>query len=127
MTVGVPRRFRSFCQSGRCVAGEQAAHHTFAPGTPIVTYLIGSNRDERWIPGGARLDVTRSGAGSHLAFGGGAHKCPGRHLAKMIIEVGLAALVTRLDGLRLDGEVVWDTENLPSVMPRSVPVAWNTR
>lgn len=101
--------------------------HRIAPGTPLVTYLIGANRDERWIPGGAHLEVTRGGAGSHLAFGGGAHKCPGRHLAKMITEVGLAALLTRLDGLRLDGEVLWDTENLPSVMPRSVPVAWEPR
>ncbi|MEA2172175.1 MAG: hypothetical protein QOF76_5475 [Solirubrobacteraceae bacterium] len=99
--------------------------HTVPAGTPLVTYLIGANRDERWIPGGAELDVTRGGAGSHLAFGEGRHKCPGRHLAKMITEVALEALLTRLDGLRLDGEVVMDTENLPSVMPKSVPIAWD--
>jgi hypothetical protein len=101
--------------------------HTIAPGTPIVTYLIGANRDERWIPGGEQLDVTRTGTHAHLAFGNGAHRCPGRHLATMVTEVALETLFTRLDRLRLDGDVVWDTENLPSVMPKSVPVAWHPR
>jgi cytochrome P450 len=98
--------------------------HTIPPDTPIVTYLIGANHDDRWIDGADHLDVTRTAPRDHLAFGGGAHKCPGRHLANMITEVALEALLTRLDDLRLNGDVEWDTENLPSVNAKRVPIAW---
>lgn len=39
----------------------------------------------------------------HLAFGGGAHQCLGGVLAKIELEEGLAALISRLPHLELDG------------------------
>lgn len=102
----------------------QLGEHTIPPDVPIVCYLIGSNHDDRWIEDPERLDITRRTPRDHLAFGGGSHVCPGRHLAHMITEVGLATLLERLPGLRLDGDVEWDTENLPSVNAKRVPIAW---
>jgi cytochrome P450 len=99
--------------------------HTIPPDGPIVTYLIGCNHDGRWVTEADRLDIQRDGVRDHLAFGGGSHKCPGRHLAKLTIEVALEPLMRRLDGLRLDGEIEWDTENMPSVTPSRVPIAWD--
>lgn len=99
--------------------------HAIPADTPIVVYLIGSNHDERWVECADRLDVTREPPKDHLAFGGGRHICPGRHLANMTTDVALEALITRLPGLRLTGSVEWDTENMPSVTPKSVPIAWD--
>jgi hypothetical protein len=103
----------------------QVGTHTVPADSPIVCYLIGSNRDGRWTPEPDTLELGRHGATNHLAFGDGAHKCPGRHLAKLIVETALTALLDRLPGLRLDGEVEWDVENLPAIIPSRVPVAWD--
>lgn len=99
--------------------------HTIPADTPVVVYLIAANRDPRWIERGDRLDIAGPGPRNHLTFSDGKHKCPGRHLANMTMEVALEVLITRLDGLRLDGPVEWDIENLPSLSPRRVPIAWD--
>lgn len=98
--------------------------HTIPPDTPIIMYLVGANHDERYVERAESLDVTREPPRDHLAFGGGRHKCVGRHLAHTTIEVALGAVITRLRGLRLAGEVEWDTENMPSGSPSTVPIAW---
>ena len=41
------------------------------------------------------------------------------------MEVGIEALLTGLPGLRLDGPVDWDVENLPAISPTRVPIAWD--
>ena len=100
--------------------------HTVPAGTPVVTYLIAGSRDPRWIDDPDALNVERTGISGHLAFGDGKRKCPGRHLARMTMEVAIEALITGLDpGLRLAGPVQWDVENLPALMPTAVPIAWN--
>jgi cytochrome P450 len=99
--------------------------HTIAPDTPVICYLIAANRDPRYLDDPDGLDVARDGIRNHLAFGEGARKCPGRHLASMTIELAIEALITELDGLRLAGPVTWDAENLPALMPTSVPIAWS--
>jgi pimeloyl-[acyl-carrier protein] synthase len=120
----------------RCVGPVQAQHrvfphpveiggHTIPPDTPVVTYLIGANRDPRFLNDPDELDVERREGRNHLAFGDGKRKCPGRHLASMTMEVALSALIGGLGGLRLAGPVEWDLENLPALAPKSVPIAWN--
>ena len=99
--------------------------HTVPAGTPVVTYLIAGSRDPRWTEDPDALNIDRDGISGHLAFGDGKRKCPGRHLARMTMEVAIEALITGLDGLRLAGPVVWDVENLPALMPTVVPIAWN--
>jgi cytochrome P450 len=99
--------------------------HTIPPDTPIICYLIAANRDPRWLQDPDALDVQRDGGRAQLAFGDGKRKCLGRHLARMTMEVAIAALVTGLADLRLAGEVEWDVENLPALMPTRVPVAWD--
>jgi cytochrome P450 len=99
--------------------------HTIPAETPVIVYVIAASRDPRWFATGEELDVTREKHHRHLGFGGGKRACPGRHLARMTMEIMLTAVITGLDGLRLDGPVLWDVENLPALMPVSVPVAWD--
>jgi hypothetical protein len=98
--------------------------HTIPADTPIVCYLIAGNRDPRWLGDPDSLNVQREDISTHLAFGGGKRRCPGRHLARMTMEVAIAALITGLSEIRLDGPVEWDVENLPALTPTHVPIAW---
>lgn len=93
--------------------------------TPIVVYLAAANRDATKWTDAEDFDVTRAGPTDHLTFSDGPHKCVGRHLAKATLQVGLEVLVSRLDGLRLDGEVHWDKENLPFRAPTGLRIAWD--
>jgi cytochrome P450 len=99
--------------------------HTIPPDSPIICYVIAASRDPRWLENAEALDIRRQDTHAHLAFGDGKRKCPGRHLARMTMEVALEALITGFPGLRLDGPVTWDVENLPAISPKRVPVAWN--
>jgi cytochrome P450 len=55
----------------------------------VVTVMLGSaNTDERAWDDGDRVDFDRT-ENRHIAFGGGAHRCLGSHLARMELRVAL--------------------------------------
>jgi len=67
----------------------------------LTVLLASANRDEsrwerpeRWDPERPLLP--------HLAFGSGAHVCPGLHLARLEMRVALEVLLERFPELRLD-------------------------
>jgi cytochrome P450 len=70
-------------------------------GAALNVFIRSANRDEAAFPLADRFDVTRKGAGRHLAFGGGAHICPGAPLARMEARAVLSKLFTRFPKLRL--------------------------
>lgn len=76
------------------VAGERVRG-----GRVVVVLLGGANRDPAVFPDPHRFDVTRAGAGEHLAFSSGSHSCLGAALARMEGEVGLRALFERFPDL----------------------------
>ncbi|MCY0946890.1 cytochrome P450 family protein [Streptomyces antarcticus] len=59
-----------------------------------------ANRDPARFAEPHRLDLDRSGAAGHLAFGHGIHRCLGAPLALAEAEIALRAIVTRFPGLR---------------------------
>ncbi|KOV69210.1 cytochrome P450 [Streptomyces sp. MMG1121] len=73
---------------------------TIRKGEGVIVAIPAANHDESVYPGAARLDIHRNASG-HLAFGFGAHLCPGASLARMELEVCLSALFTRFPTLRL--------------------------
>jgi cytochrome P450 len=59
------------------------------PKGKVVSVMLGSaNTDERAWPDVERIDFDREG-NRHIAFGGGAHRCLGSHLARMELRVAL--------------------------------------
>ena len=64
-------------------------------GARVVVLYGSANRDERHFAEPDRFDVTRD-ARDHLAFGTGAHRCAGAHLAQLELEVLLRTLVERV-------------------------------
>ena len=74
---------------------------TFQPGDITLLSYASANRDEEVFEDPFRLDVTRSNASSHLAFGFGRHFCLGAHLARMEIRALFRELLPRLEEIEL--------------------------
>jgi cholest-4-en-3-one 26-monooxygenase len=74
-------------------------------GDKVVMWHISANRDEEVFDDPFRFDIERS-PNEHIAFGGGgAHFCLGTNLARMELRLIFREVVTRLDDLRLAGDV----------------------
>ena len=56
----------------------------------------------------------------HLAFGRGAHNCPGAWLARLELQVTFEELLARTRGFTLDGPVT--TTRCPEIGALSVPL-----
>jgi cytochrome P450 len=76
------------------------AGRTFTRGEGVVVLLAGANRDARVFLDPDRLDVTRFAGDArtprHLTFGLGVHFCLGAQLARLELEIILAALLRRV-------------------------------
>ena len=70
-------------------------------GAALNVFIRSANRDETAFVSAHCFDVTRQRAARHLAFGGGAHICPGAPLARMEARHLLSRLFARLPALRL--------------------------
>jgi cytochrome P450 len=66
----------------------------------VIVLLEAANRDPAAFPEPDRFDVGRS-PNEHLAFGGGAHRCLGAHLALMEAQEAIGALATRTRAIEL--------------------------
>ncbi|WP_329486294.1 cytochrome P450 [Kitasatospora sp. NBC_01246] len=67
-------------------------------GEVAVGALCAANRDERAFTDPDSFDIGR-GENAHLGFGMGTHHCPGAALARMQLQVAIAALARRVDDL----------------------------
>ncbi len=107
------------------VAEVELGGATIRKGDGVIVAIPAANHDESVYPGADRVDIHRNAAG-HLAFGFGAHLCPGASLARMELEVCLKALFTRFPGLRLAvaPEDVRFRENTIVYGLQELPVTW---
>ncbi|MFE9446419.1 cytochrome P450 [Streptomyces sp. NPDC006602] len=98
---------------------------TVEKGQAVVIAMGSAASDEAVYeaPDTVRFDRGRS---LQLMFGGGPHYCPGAHLAKAELQVGLGLLAERLPGLRLAAglEELRFTEGEELSSLESLPVAW---
>ncbi|MFF5023412.1 cytochrome P450 [Streptomyces collinus] len=94
-------------------------------GEGVIVAIPGANHDESVYPDAGRLDIHRNTSG-HLAFGFGAHLCPGASLARMELEVCLSMLFARFPTLRLalPAEDVRFRQNTLVYGLEELPVTW---
>ncbi|QBI55502.1 cytochrome P450 [Streptomonospora litoralis] len=84
---------------------------TLPQGTPVLLAYKAAGRDRKVWHDAASFDVTRERT-PNLAFGYGAHRCLGEHLARLELGVALPALFERFPGLRS----AEDDEPAPSLL-----------
>ena len=72
-----------------------------AAGTTLMVVNGAANRDPSRFEQPDEFRVERANARSHLAFGHGAHTCPGAPLARAEGRVTIERLLDRLDDIRI--------------------------
>ncbi|MDL4815789.1 cytochrome P450 [Actinomadura opuntiae] len=95
------------------------------PGEQVLVELAAANRDAAVFSEAETLELDRE-SNPHIAFGHGLHRCLGASLARMELQVALAALTERLPGLRLAvpaDQVPWHTGRFVH-RPRELLVSW---
>jgi cytochrome P450 len=86
-----------------------------AKGRTVTLMLASANTDERAWPDVDTVDFDREG-NRHIAFGGGAHRCLGSHLARMELRVALEEWHLAIPDYRLaDGVVLQYSQGLRAV------------
>jgi cytochrome P450 len=89
--------------------GEWGAGQVVRAGQRVILFLEAANRDPARFPDPHQLRGERQ-PNPHLAFGHGAHRCPGASIARMEIQVALETLLATFATLRPDPSAppVWD-------------------
>lgn len=98
---------------------------TVRAGEPVLGSVASANRDERVFDHPDELDFARD-SNPHIGFGHGAHHCLGAQLARMELQVALAAIVGRFPDLRLavdEAQLPWKRGMLVRGL-LALPVAW---
>jgi cytochrome P450 len=76
------------------------------PANQVVSVMLGSaNTDERTWDRPDEIDFEREG-NKHIAFGGGAHRCLGSHLARMELRVALEEWHAAIPEYQLADDIV---------------------
>jgi cytochrome P450 len=75
-----------------------------APGTPVMLLNGAANRDPRRFDCPEEFRVDRPNAMDHIAFGRGAHACPGGPLARAEARISLERILDRVREIRLSDE-----------------------
>lgn len=117
---GLPRRVTCDTELGG---------HPLKAGELIMLRYGAANRDERQFENPDEVDLHRQKAGMQLAFGSGVHHCIGAPLARQELNLGFAALLDRLQNIRLaedhpppQAEPSFILRNLPRLYIRFDPV-----
>jgi cytochrome P450 len=75
-----------------------------APGTPVMILNGAANRDPRRFECPSEFRLDRANAKEHMAFGRGAHSCPGGPLARVEGRVSIERILDRMHNIRLSEE-----------------------
>jgi cytochrome P450 len=75
-----------------------------AAGTPVMLLNGAANRDPRHFECPAEFRIDRPTTREHIAFGRGAHSCPGGSLARVEARVSLERILDRMHDIRLSEE-----------------------
>jgi cytochrome P450 len=75
-----------------------------AAGTPVMVLNGAANRDPRRFECPAEFQIDRTNSQAHIAFGRGAHSCPGGPLARVESRISIERILARTSDIRLSEE-----------------------
>jgi len=97
---------------------------TIQRGQMVLLLLGAANRDPVFYHEPDQLELRRRD-NRHIAFGAGAHVCPGASLSRMVLEIAIATVLRRLPGLRLMVEAPPREERLGGRGLTALPVMFS--
>lgn len=83
----------------------QIGEQKIAEGEKVVMFYGAANRDPDVFENPDHLDISRSNAADHLAFGYGPHVCLGKRVANMQLEAALRAILKKFPNIAATGEI----------------------
>ncbi|MFH5232803.1 cytochrome P450 [Antrihabitans spumae] len=95
-------------------------------GDIIILSRAGANRDSEIFTRPDDFMPDRANPGDHLTFGHGPHRCLGAQLARMELEVSIAAIAAKMPRLRLavaESAIAWHCDGM-DVITQELPVTW---
>lgn len=90
----------------------------------LILFLPGSGLDPREFPEPEKFDLTRENK-LHIAFGIGAHRCLGSHLARIELQVIYEEVLARLPEFRLDPDAPARFHAGNIIAIDSLPLRWD--
>jgi hypothetical protein len=98
---------------------------TIPAGSRVLMNFPAANRDPGQFPDPDTVVIDRA-HNRHVAFGIGIHRCAGSNLARMEMQVALAAFLERIPEFHLAdvGPVTWAGGQVRG--PRTLPLAFST-
>jgi cytochrome P450 len=101
-------------QGRRLVTDCQVGEAELQAGDRVVLGLASANRDEKVFERSEEFDIERPNLDDHVAFGGGAHFCPGAPLARLEGRVAVTTFLARVASASLR----------PGFQCRKWPIHW---
>lgn len=101
----------------------EIAGQTIAEGEKVVMYYGSANRDETVFANPDVLDVQRTNANKHVAFGYGPHNCIGRRVALLQLESVYRQILARFPDMHQSGPLDVAPNNFVYAI-RSLPVTF---
>lgn len=83
----------------------ELAGQKIAAGEKVVMYYGAANRDDTVFTNPDVFDIERANAGSHIAFGLGAHVCLGQRIANMQLEAAFRKILARFPNAKWTGDI----------------------
>jgi cytochrome P450 len=96
-----------------------------ARGDLVFPMLNAANRDPEQFAEPDRFDIVRD-ENRHIAFGFGAHFCPGAPLARMEAQIAFTEILRAVDEIRLAGPIDW-IESFGFRGVKALPLEFRTR
>jgi cytochrome P450 len=98
------RLYTPFLSNARTVTRAAEFHEVnLDAGDRALLVWAAANRDPKVFPDPEKLDLERSNAKKHLAFGVGMHRCLGSHLARMMFQVMMTEVLRRIPDFTVNG------------------------
>jgi cytochrome P450 len=83
----------------------EIAGQKIAEGEKAIMYFGSGNRDPSVFENPDQLDVSRSNADKHIAFGYGPHVCLGKRVAQIQLEEAYRQILTRFPAIQWTGDI----------------------
>ncbi|MEA5556730.1 cytochrome P450 [Nodularia spumigena] len=101
----------------------ELSNQTIRQGEMVHCLIGAANRDPAHFPNPNQFDIRRK-PNPYISFGQGIHMCIGMHLAKLVTEIAVNTLLSRLPGLSLATESLEWEEAFLSRGVKSLPVVF---